>query len=141
MLREFIGSPRGGRLRAASSLVEPDGLLGGVDAFARGALLRAGRCRLLRFALTLRRGLLQFRFGVRAALGRVAISLDLLLALLPVDFVLQAPALDLGLGLVSLQSRFGISLLCIRVAALRARLSIGLRLLQAAFTGQITVSD
>ncbi len=59
----------------------------------------------------------------------MAVSLDLLLALLGRDFVLEALALDLGLGLIRLQLRFGVSLPGVGVTALRVRLSVDLRLL------------
>jgi hypothetical protein len=67
--------------------------------------------------------------GLRRAIRFVAVSLDLFLALLGGDFVLEVLALQRGLGLLGLQFRFGISLPCFRVAALRVGFSVDVRLL------------
>ncbi len=64
-----------------------------------------------------------------------------MLALLRCDFALHAPALDIRLGLLRLQFRFRVSLPCLGVTALCVRLGVDLRLLEATFSGQITVAD
>ena len=122
---------RGRRVGAPCFLLEPDRFRGRCEPVPLAALFGAQRGRLLRFALTLGRGLLLMCLGLRRALRFLAVSLDLFLALLGRDFVLEALALELGLGLLCLQLRFGISLPCFGLTALRVGFSVDLRLLQA----------
>jgi hypothetical protein len=71
----------------------------------------------------------------------MAASYDLLLAFLGGDFILEALALDLRLGFIRLQLRFGVSLPGLGLTALRVGLSVDPRLLQATFTRQIAIAD
>ena len=121
-------------------LLEPNRFRGRCEPLLLGALLGAQRGGLLRFALTLGRGLLLMCLGPGRALRFLAVPLDLLLALLGRDFVLEALALELGLGLLRLQLRFGISLPCFGLTALRVGFSVDLRLLQATLPREITIS-
>jgi hypothetical protein len=71
----------------------------------------------------------------------MAVSHDLLLAILGGDLTLEAPALELGLRHICLQLRLGVLLPSVGVTALRVRISVNLRLLQATFTRQIVIAD
>jgi hypothetical protein len=122
-------------------LLEPDCFRGRLQTLSLSALLR-GICRgLLRVALTLGVGLLALRLGLGLKLGVLAVALNPLLAFLFGDFVLQALALLLDLGLLLGQVRLVLALLGFASLAGRFGLGVNLSLLQAALTGQIVIPD
>jgi hypothetical protein len=115
-------------------LLEADCFLGCGDPFVLGLLFGLRRGGLLGLALAL-------SFSPCLALGFLAVALYALVALLRCDFLLQASTLDLGLGLLGLKRRLGVTLLRFGSLCFGVGLCVDLSLLQAALPGQIVVSN
>jgi hypothetical protein len=116
---------------ASGLLLQPDFLLRSGEALALGVLLSALCDRYLRLSFMLGIGLLVPRLGLRPLLRVPAVALNLILALLVRDLVLQRPALEFGLVFLCGRAGFVRALLrFVRVAG-GVGLSLGLRPLQA----------
>ena len=122
-------------------MFELDRVPGSRKPLALRALLGGLRDHLLRLPLPLGNGLLALGVGLCLALGFLPFTLDLHLALLRSDLVLQTLALDLVLRLVRLEGGLGFSLPRLGRLAAGIRLGVDLSLLKAALTGQLVVAD
>jgi hypothetical protein len=127
-------------LGSASLLLQPDLLFSGLQPFGLRALLGRLGGRLLRGPLLFGLCLGLLLLHLRPVFRLMALALGPSLALLLGDLILQTLALELDFGLLASESGLVLSLLSLLRLAVGLALGVGLRLLEAAFAGELLIA-